>query len=168
MTARRALAPVFALAAGAATVFAFAPFGLRVLPYATFAVLFWQWQEAASPRDAARIGFAFGVGLFATGVSWLYVAIRTFGGMPAPLAATAIACLIAYLALWPALAGWLTARLTARHSFARVVAAAGAFTLAEWLRGTVFTGFPWLATGYAQIPDGALAGFAPVGGVYLV
>ncbi|HEX7327463.1 MAG TPA: apolipoprotein N-acyltransferase [Casimicrobiaceae bacterium] len=168
MTARRVLPPLLALVAGAATVFAFAPFGLGLLPYATLAVLFWQWQYAPSAKRAAWLGFAFGVGLFGAGVSWLYVAIRSFGGMPAPLAALAIACLVAYLALWPAAAGWLAARLAAPGSFARVIGAAGAFTLAEWLRGTVFTGFPWLATGYAQIPDGTLAGFAPVGGIFLV
>jgi apolipoprotein N-acyltransferase len=50
----------------------------------------------------------------------------------------------------------------------RLVIAAGAFTLAEWLRGYVFTGFPWLALGYTQVPDGLVPGYAPVGGVYLV
>jgi len=168
MTAGRALPPLLALAAGAATVFAFEPFHLGILPFATLAVLFWQWQYAPTARSAAWLGFAFGVGVFGAGVSWLYVAIRTFGGMPAPLAALAIGCLVVYLALWPAAAGWVAVRAGAPGSFTRVVAAAGAFTLAEWLRGTVFTGFPWLATGYAQVPDGALAGFAPVGGVYLV
>lgn len=168
MTAGRVLPPLAALAAGAATVFAFAPFDLGVLPFATLAVLFWLWQYAPTARAAAWLGFAFGIGLFGAGVSWLYVAIRTFGGMPAPLAALAIGCLVAYLALWPAAAGWLAARVAAPGSFARVLAAAGAFTLAEWLRGTVFTGFPWLATGYAQVPGGALAAFAPVGGIFLV
>ncbi len=44
----------------------------------------------------------------------------------------------------------------------------GAWTLAEWLRGYIFTGFPWLAVGYAQLPGSALAGYAPLGGVFLV
>ena len=49
-----------------------------------------------------------------------------------------------------------------------MLAAASAFVLAEWLRGYLFTGFPWLAVGYSQLPDSPLVGFAPVGGVWLV
>ena len=168
MTLARALSLSLAAAAGAATVFGFAPFGLSALPVATLVVLFWQWHDAASPRDAAGTGFAYGLGLFGAGASWLYIAIQTFGGMPAPLAALAIALLVAYLALWPAAAGWLAARSTQRLSFLRLLVAAGAFTLAEWLRGFVFTGFPWLTVGYSQVPGGVLRGYAPIGGVFLV
>jgi apolipoprotein N-acyltransferase len=155
-------------AAGACTVFAFAPFGVSGLAFATFTVLFWQWQRAASPREAALAGFAFGAGLYGAGASWLYIALESFGGMPPWLAAIAIAVLIAYMALWPAAAGWLAGRYTRAGSLSRLVVAAGAFTLAEWLRGYVFTGFPWLALGYTQVPDGLVPGYAPLGGVYLV
>ncbi|MCP6757136.1 apolipoprotein N-acyltransferase, partial [Klebsiella pneumoniae] len=41
------------------------------------------------------------------------------------------------------------------------------WVLAEWLRGTILTGFPWLSAGYAAI-DSPLAGFAPLGGTYLL
>lgn len=168
MTRGRAVALAAAAAAGAATVFAFAPFGIGGVAVATLAVLFWQWQREATARGAASTGFAFGLGLFGAGTSWLYIAIVTFGGMPAPLAFVAIAVLTAYLAGWPALAGWIAARLTPARSWPRLFVAAGAFTSAEWLRGYVFTGFPWLAIGYSQVPDGIVRGYAPVGGVYLV
>ena len=160
-----------ALAAGAAAVFAFAPFGLSPLCIAALATLFWLWQHAATARDGAWIGFAFGFGLFGAGVSWVYVALETFGGMPAPVAAIGTAGFVGYLALWHALAGWAAVRFTDSGSSTRLLAGAAAWTLGEWLRGYVFSGFGWLTAGYAELwPGGALplAGFAPVGGVLLV
>ena len=148
--------------------FAFAPFRAGTLAFATLAFVFWQWQRAAEAREAARLGFAFGLGLFGAGSSWLYIAIVTFGGMPPPLAAIAIAVLTAYLALWPALAGWLAARFADPGTLRRLVIGVAAFTGAEWVRSYLFTGFPWLALGYSQVPDGLLRGYAPLGGVYLV
>ncbi len=162
---------VLAFAAGAAAVAGFAPFSLPPVGVASLALLFVLWNTARTPRRAATLGFAYGLGLFATGVSWVFIALETFGGMPLPVAVVSTAGFVAYLAVWPALAGWMAARLAPPGSHARTYAAAGAFVLAEWLRGYVFSGFPWLAAGYAELPRwGAqpLAGFAPVGGVFLV
>jgi apolipoprotein N-acyltransferase len=168
MTLARALSLALAAAAGACTVFAFAPFGVSGLAFVTLTLLFWQWQHAEAPRDGAWVGFAFGVGLFGAGASWLTIALVTFGGMPAWLALIAIAILVIYLALWPALAGYLAARLGRPATLARLVVAASAFTAAEWVRSYLFTGFPWLSLGYSQVPDGLVRGYAPLGGVYLV
>ena len=121
---------LIAAAAGASTVFAFAPFAVSGIALATLAVLFWQWQRAGSAREAARVGFAFGAGLFGAGASWLYIAIVSFGGMPPWLASISIAILVGYLALGPALAGYVAARLAPPASISRLVIAAGAFTLA--------------------------------------
>jgi len=169
--APRALSSLAALAAGAATVFGFAPFGLSFLPVVTVAFLFAMWQDAATPRAAAASGFAFGLGLFLAGASWVYVALNTFGGMPWPLAAIGTAGFCAFLALYPALTGWLATRWTASHSLGRAGAAAALWALSEWARSVVFTGFPWLSIGYASLPGGGatwLSGYAPVGGVFLV
>ena len=168
MTFARALPLLVAAAAGACTVFAFAPFDVAGVALATTMLLMWQWLRAPAPRDAAAIGFAFGAGVFGAGASWLYIAIQQFGGMPPWLAFVAIAVLVAYLALWPAAAGWIAARFAGPGSGARLVIAAGAFTATEWIRSYLFTGFPWLALGYSAVPDGVFAGYAPVGGVYLI
>ncbi len=162
-----ALSGFAALLLGIATVFGFAPFGATALPVLTLAGLFVLWQGAPSPRRAAALGFAFGIGLFGAGVSWVYIALSTFGEMPAILAAIGTAGFCAYLALFPAFAGWLCARLTPQRSPQRLALAAAAWTVGEWLRGWVLSGFGWLSVGYTQLGS-PLAGFAPYGGVYLV
>jgi apolipoprotein N-acyltransferase len=161
-----ALATFAALLLGAATVFSFSPFGASLLPALTLAGLFALWQRASSPGRAFALGLAFGLGLFAAGVSWVYVALNTFGDMPTLLAALGTAVFCAYLALFPALAGWVTARTTAPDSVARLMVAAAAWTLSEWLRGWLFSGFGWLSIGYVQVAT-PLAGYAPIGGVLL-
>src|SRR5512132_968353 len=157
-----------AFVAGAATVFGFAPFGAALVPIVMFALLLLLWQDAAMPRLAAGLGFAFGFGLFATGVSWVYIALNTFGEMPLPVAVICTAVFCAYLALFPAAAGWLCTRWTAPRSWQRAIAAAAAWTALEWLRSVLFSGFGWLTLGYSQLPTSPLADYAPVGGVFAV
>ena len=98
-------------------------------------------------------------------MSWIYIALETFGGMPAPVAVDRDRrSSWRYLALWPALAGWIAVRVTPADSTARLLAAAAAFTLCEWLRGWAFLGLTWFAIGNAELlPEGGLplAGFAP-------
>lgn len=158
---------VMALAAllGALCTLGFAPFAVSPAPTFSLAGLFLLWQRAATPRQAALLGLAWGLGCFLTGVSWVYVSLSEFGGMAMPLAvlATFLFCLL--LALFPALAGGLFARW--RSSTVRDVwLFAGLWMLSEWLRGTVLTGFPWLAVGYSQSPPSPLAGWGAVLGVY--
>ena len=100
--------------AGAATVLAFAPFELQPLALLSFAVLVHLWIDAP-PRRCAWLGFLFGLGFFGAGVSWVYVSLHSFGGMPAPLAGFATLGFCAFLALFPAAAGWLQARIRARR-----------------------------------------------------
>ena len=152
--------------AGALTVFGFAPFHLFPLPMLSLALLFVLWQRAATPKDAAWQGLLWGLGFFLAGVSWVYVSMHDFGGMPAPIAALATLLFCAYLALYPALAGWLFARFRSGIPWRDALLFAGVWTLSEWLRGWLFTGFPWLALGYSQAPESPLAGFAAVLGVY--
>ena len=135
-------------------------------------------QEGDGPRGmrraawgGARVGFGFGLGWFLVGVSWIYISLHTYGEMPAPVAGAAIFAFCAYLAVYPALATAAFAALAAVRQgpsgtrLASIAAFGGAWTLSEFGRGYVFTGFPWLASGYAHV-GGPLAGYAPIAGVY--
>ena len=167
MTApRRSVQWVIAAALGALTVAGYAPFHLFPLPLFSFALLFLLWQQAASARDAALIGFAFGLGWFGAGVSWVYISLHTFGAMPAPLAAAVTLLFCAYLALHPAAAAWLSRRYALPPALNWMLFVPAVFTLLEWLRGWLWTGFPWLNPGYSQAPASPLAGYAPLLGLH--
>ena len=153
-----------AFLAGVAAVLAFAPTGLYPLAFLSFGVLIHLWLEA-SPRECFRTGFAFGMGLFGAGVSWVYVSLHTFGGMPAPIAAFATLCFCALIALFPACAGWLQARVPAGALARACLIIPAAWTLFEWLRSWVLTGFPWLSAGYAAVGWPAES-LAPLAGVF--
>jgi apolipoprotein N-acyltransferase len=164
--ARYAHPSLAALLAGAIAVFGFAPFDIYPLPVIAFAVLIALWRRAQGARTAAWLGFLFGFGCFVSGVSWVYVSMHDFGAMPAWLAAALTLLLCAYMALFPALTGWLYHRLGTSSLLATLAALPALWTLTEWLRGWLFTGFPWLAVGYSQVPASMLAGYLPVIGVY--
>ncbi len=157
---------ILAFVLGAVTVAGHAPFYIFPLPVAALAVLFTLWQRAANARAAALIGFAYGLGLFLSGVSWVYVSLHEFGAMPAPLAGLATFLFCAFIALLPAAAGYASARFNAPAALKLGLAVPAIWTLSEWVRGWIFTGFPWLAAGYSQVPSSPLAGYAPVLGIY--
>lgn len=148
----------------------FAPVAVSPAPTFSLMGLFMLLQHAPSASRAALLGLTWGLGCFLTGVSWIYVSLHDVGGMAMPLAITATFLLCLLLAVYPAIASNLffrgKARLAANASLQPALLFAGLWTLTEWLRGTLFTGFPWLAVGYSQTPPSPLAGWGAVLGVY--
>ncbi|MGL1833185.1 apolipoprotein N-acyltransferase [Rhodocyclaceae bacterium SMB388] len=152
--------------AGACSVLAFSPFDVFVLAFASLAVLFLLLRRAVDVRSGFVLGLAWGMGAFLAGVSWLYIALNRYGGVPMPVAALAIAIFCAYLALYPGLVGAAFVRLRRTSGRSQALLFAGLWVLAELARGWVFTGFPWLAIGYSQTPPSPFAGWFAVVGVY--
>lgn len=113
-------------------------------------------------RRAAWVGWVFGCGLFGSGTSWVWVSIATYGNVGPVIASLITLLFIAVLALFPAVQCGLMQRYFGRHTNPLIFSAC--WLLSEWLRGWLFTGFPWLYLGYAHIHS-PLAGFAPVFGV---
>ncbi|GHU05433.1 apolipoprotein N-acyltransferase [Betaproteobacteria bacterium] len=161
---------LIALLLGAASVAAFAPLGWFPVVWLTLGGLYSRLgllaDRRASARKGALVGWVFGLGFFLVGISWIFVSLSTFGGMPAPVAALATLLFCAAMALYPALACAIFVHLAPPAGWRRGFAFAALWTLTEWLRGWFLTGFPWLAVGYSQTPPSPLAGFAPIVGVY--
>ncbi|MDD9858372.1 MAG: apolipoprotein N-acyltransferase [Gammaproteobacteria bacterium] len=163
---------LLALLAGAAGPAAFAPLGWWPVGLLSTAILFGLWLNSARTA-AAWYGFLYALGLFGVGTSWTYVSLHAFGGMPPVLAGLCVFLLVLAVSLFPAAAGFVQGvgfdkNRGRRAAVARaVLVMPGVWVAVEWLRGWLFTGFPWLTTGYAML-DTPLAGWAPVGGVYLV
>jgi len=165
LSARFPLRPVVAVALGALHAVAFLSDAAWPLELAVLAALFALVARSARVADAARVGFAFGLGWFLCGISWIYISLHVYGEMAMPLAALATLILCSYLALYPALACVVATWIARGHTRYLFWSIAPLWTLGELARGYLFTGFPWLATGYAHV-GGPLAGFAPVLGMY--
>ena len=140
-------------------VFAYAPFSLWGLSLVLPSIMLYQIKEL-SPKQAAKKIALFAFGWFSSGISWVHVSIDQFGGLPLIFSLLLMLALCAYLALFPALAGYLTAKI-AKSGRVNLWLFPSIWLFCEYLRSVVLTGFPWLSLGYSQI-DSPLAAFAPV------
>ena len=165
---RRVSFPILLLSliAGALAVAGFAPLNVWPLPILSLALLFGLLTRTSSLRAGFLIGLVWGLGFFIAGVSWVFVSLSVYGGMPAWLAALATFLFCAVLALFPATVGALQTRWPVSPTQRLLLLIPLAWGVTEWVRGWLFTGFPWLAAGYSQVPASPLAGYAPLVGVY--
>jgi apolipoprotein N-acyltransferase len=164
---RRAL---MAFAAGAASTLALAPINLWPVMFVTFPPLVWFLDSVGAARwggsaAAFAIGWWFGFGYFLAGLYWIgsafLVDAKTFGWL-LPFAVT---LLPAGLAVFTG-AGFVAARLLWTSGRFRILTLAAALSSAEWLRGHMFTGFPWNAFGYALTTPLPLAESVAIFGVW--
>ncbi len=162
---------LLALALGAVSATGFAP--LNLWPLTLLALAGWMLLVARSSKGwrAFGTGWAFGVGHFMLGLNWIATAFTYQAAMPAWLGWIAVVLLALYLAIYPALAAWgawlvstrvapakagaagglssadglspIAAPAFAGATLSFVLALAALWTLTEWLRSWVFTGFAW-------------------------
>jgi apolipoprotein N-acyltransferase len=155
---------IICLLAGGVLTLAFAPFNFALAAILSPAVLLYCWYRSAA-RTAFVCGYLYGLGLFGTGVNWLHVSINLYGGMNLAGALFLTYLLVAFLALYPAVAGYFSRKIPGHDTVWLVGTVPALWTLAEWCRSWIFTGFPWLNLGYSQT-DTALGAIAPLLGVY--
>jgi apolipoprotein N-acyltransferase len=135
---------------------------LQLLSLAVLAALV---QRSGSWKRAALLGWTFATAWLAGTFWWLFISMHLYGGLPAPLAGFAVLALAALLGLYYAAACGAFAVLKPRHGASGALLFAALWLLAELLRVTWFTGFPWGAGGYAHV-DGPLSFLASTVGVH--
>lgn len=150
---------LFTLLLGAAGTFAYSPFDIWPIAFISAAGLIWA-ATIEHRKTALWATFSWSIGYFCAGVSWVSVSMTQFGGVPTIVSYLAVFILACYLAIYNLLFSLLSAKFKLSTPFAL----AAIFTLTEYLRGVVFTGFPWLQFGYTLI-DSPFAYIAPIFGV---
>ncbi len=148
--------------AGGLVPYAFAPYGYDGLAILALMVLFYYWSITLCPKTAFIFGYLFGFAMFGIGVNWLQISINLFGGVHFIAAWFFTYLLVAFIALYPAVCGYLLIRYFKRYY---LMALASLWFITEWCRGWFLGGFPWLNIGTSQI-DSPLAGFIPIVGDY--
>ena len=156
---------LYAFVSGAASAFAFEPTGLWPLLPVAFAILCEFIDRSKSLSRALLIGWAFGLGQFVVGLNWIATAFTYQAAMPPWLGWIAVVLLSLYLAIYPALATGLAWRFGRDDRVVLVTVLGGAWAITEWLRGTMFTGFPWNPAAAALAPT-PLIGVTPLIGTY--
>lgn len=161
----RWLYELIALISGALLVLAFAPFDFWPLGILSPAVLCYLFNRSTPLRAAVR-GLFFGLGFFGCGISWIFVSIHQYGGVPLIPAILIMLLFVVFLSCYTALKGFIYCRLFPKQTPARSALAFGAIWLAfEMLRSWIFGGFPWLLLGYS-ISNTSIAHLAPLFSVY--
>jgi len=174
---------ICALVAGGLTALAQAPLHFLPICFLTFPLLmllldgvdrhrvFSKNRFTLTRRKCSRFGlialtgWSFGFGYFVIGLWWIGYMMLTdgdaFGWLMLPLATLGLPALMAaYYAV-----AVLIQTLLARHGLGRILALGFGFGVAEWLRGILFTGFPWNAIGYSALPSPLLMQIAAVIGL---
>ncbi|MEO5376880.1 MAG: apolipoprotein N-acyltransferase, partial [Magnetococcus sp. DMHC-6] len=118
--------------------------------------------------QGAGWGFLFGIGHFYLGFIWLLTSLHDYGGLSRPLSYLVLFVLSAAMSVYLALFGAMLPYLARRSWWLMALAAPSLWVVLEWLRGTLFSGFPWNLIGYAWDPWFTILQIADLGGVYLL
>ena len=102
---------VTAFIAGASTALSFAPYEIWAAFPLALAFALWQ-SQTLNAKQSLLYWLSFGFGCFVVGISWVHVSIDTFGGMPIFVSMALMAILALYLAIYPAICGYLLNKLS--------------------------------------------------------
>ncbi len=152
--------------AGAAVVPAMPPHAFWIMLWPGLSIFFILLHHTRTKKEAFLYGWMFGFGYFVFGLSWIANALTVEGSTYSWVIPLAIAGLPALLAVFTGLAALLCRWIGSPSRLSGFLGFAGFFSLFEWLRGHVFTGFPWNLFGYAWDSTPAMAQSVSLFGVY--
>ena len=153
-----------AVGGGAIIPFSMAPYHVWPLALAGLFLIANSLKNTTSKQAMLR-AFAAGVGLFGMGVNWVFVAITQFGSSSIMLATLLTALFVVGLAIVFAVPFYIYGRWLSRSLLGQTLGFSALWVFGEWLRSWLFTGFPWLYSGYGFI-NTPLTGFAPITGIF--
>lgn len=156
------------LGSGALQTISLAPFNFWLLGPLSIVLLLVATRALNAPSKTFKgffYGWIFGLGLFGSGASWVYVSIHTYGHAPPFLAGSLTLLFVTGLALFPALSLFCYGKLKTASKTGNAFLFIACWVLGDLFRTYFLTGFPWLFLGYAHL-DSPLAGWIPILGVY--
>lgn len=158
------------LLAGGMQTLSLAPYDFWPLAILSIPLILWATKaldttQNTSSKQSLLYGWLFGVGLFGSGASWVYVSIHVYGYASAPLASFLTILFVCSLALFQAFSFYVYFRLRTASALFNALLFAAIWVLGDAFRTVFLTGFPWLFMGYSQL-ESPLSGFTPIIGVY--
>ncbi|MGC1182261.1 apolipoprotein N-acyltransferase [Legionella sp.] len=143
----------------------FAPFHMPGLTILSLACLFFSLSNC-SRKQSFYFGFFYGIGYFGLGVSWVIISVHDYGQLNYVFSGLVTLIFIMYLALFPALTAYFFKVCEYKqHKFHSIVLFSVLWTIGEYLRSTLLSGFPWLLVGTTLI-DTPIKSLTPFLGIY--
>ena len=153
------------LLAGVLGPLALAPYGLWPMGIISLLLLLICLQDV-SPNHGFWRGWLYGLGLFGSGSSWVYVSIHLYGQASVLLAAFLTLLFVLVLAFFfCALFGYAYVRWLGKSRLGILIGFPSLWVVFEWSRTWLFTGFPWLMAGYGHT-ETLLGAWAPLVGIF--
>lgn len=152
--------------AGTLLTLAFAPFYCSYLALISLGIVFLSWLDC-SPSRAALRGYIFGLGLFGSGIYWVYISIHDYGGATVIGSVLLTVLVFCFWSVFPAITGYISVKFAGKNHQRRLIwFIPCVWILVEYFRGYwVFNGFPWLQISYTQL-ETPLQSFIPIIGGY--
>lgn len=159
--------PAFSLAAlsGFLMILAFPKFNVEIVAWGALIPLFWSIRQA-SPARAALLGFVTGLSFFTGLLPWVYNVLTQYGHLPGAVSVFFLLLLTAYLALYFSAFAFTLRWVEGRMEIPETLLAPPLWVSLEYIRGFLFSGFPWELLGYSQYLTLPMVQIADITGVY--